>query len=148
MFVTMEVREMGHIGLQLDSEDSAKVILNELTRRKQNYERFEQYEQGSVQSYFQYYAKLTNQQNMLQDSVRTSIYRNSIVCNPTDFLGKTVMDIGAGSGILSFFSCQAGARCVYAVEASSAAEIVRTLADANKFNLNGADVIVVNKPLE
>ena len=31
-----------------------------------------------VQSYFQYYAKLANQQNMLQDGVRTSTYNRAI----------------------------------------------------------------------
>jgi len=147
-FVTMQIKELGHVGLQCEDEKALSTFVGELSKRKADYERFEQYDASSVQSYFQYYAKLANQQNMLQDTVRTSLYRHAIVSNPTDFADKVIMDIGAGSGILSFFSCQAGAATVYAVEASSAAETVRTLADANKYNLGGANVVVVNKPLE
>ena len=56
-----------------------------------------------------YYARLQHQQNMLQDVVRTDTYRRAIVGNADDFRGKVVLDVGAGTGILSFFAAQAGA---------------------------------------
>lgn len=58
---------------------------------------------------------------MLQDYVRTSTYQRAVLANSDDFRDKVVLDVGAGSGILSFFSVQAGAKRVYAVEASSMA---------------------------
>lgn len=59
---------------------------------------------------------------MLQDYVRTSTYQRAVLWNSDDFRDKVVLDVGAGSGILSFFAVQAGARKVYAVEASSMAQ--------------------------
>ena len=70
---------------------------------------------------------LVHQQNMLQDAVRTGTYHDAIINNPFDFKDKVVMDVGTGSGILAFFAANAGARKVYAVEASGMAEHVRRL---------------------
>lgn len=42
------------------------------------------------------------------------------------------MDVGTGSGILAIWSAQAGARKVYAVEATKMAEHARELIKANK----------------
>ncbi|KAJ3282619.1 hypothetical protein HK104_010795 [Borealophlyctis nickersoniae] len=79
-------------------------------------------------AYFSYYAQFVHQQNMLQDNVRTSMYHSAIIANgPALFRGKSVMDIGAGSGILSYFAVQAGAEKVYAVEASSMANRIRKM---------------------
>lgn len=145
-FISLHARgTLGHIGLKCEDEAAGKALAEDLLKRKADYERFEQFDPSSVQSYFQYYAKLGNQQNMLQDQVRTSTYQRAIMENPADFQGATIMDIGAGSGILSFFSAQAGAKTVYAVEASSMAEVVRLLADSNNFK---ATFHVVNRPLE
>ncbi|CAG8449721.1 14264_t:CDS:2 [Acaulospora colombiana] len=87
--------------------------------------------EGRDPAYFSYYAMLQHQQNMLQDSVRTSTYRSAILLNgPLCFLGKLVLDVGAGSGILSYFAVQAGAEKVYAVEASQMAGKMRKIVEA------------------
>lgn len=74
---------------------------------------------------------LQHQQNMLQDYVRTGTYWAAINENAADFRGKTVVDVGAGSGILSLFAAQAGADRVYAVEASAMADHAERLCAAN-----------------
>jgi histone-arginine methyltransferase CARM1 len=68
---------------------------------------------------------------MLQDTVRTSTYRSAILLNgATCFKDKLIMDVGAGSGVLSYFAAQAGAKRVYAVEASDMAKKMQKLVDA------------------
>ncbi|KAF7250506.1 Histone-arginine methyltransferase CARM1, partial [Varanus komodoensis] len=79
-------------------------------------------EESSAAQYFQFYGCLSQQQNMMQDFVRTATYHRAILQNHIDFKDKVVLDVGCGSGILSFFAVQAGARKVYAVEASSVAK--------------------------
>ncbi|CAF0936641.1 unnamed protein product [Rotaria sordida] len=91
----------------------------------------ERTEESSAVQYFQFYGYLSQQQNMMQDYIRTSTYQRAILDNTIDFAGKVILDVGAGSGILSFFAAQAGARKVYAVEASSMAQHARTLVGNN-----------------
>ena len=47
------------------------------------------------------------------------------------FLSQVVLDVGAGSGILSFFAIQAGARHVYAVDASEMTTHCQQLINSN-----------------
>ncbi|GBC07493.1 hypothetical protein RclHR1_00750027 [Rhizophagus clarus] len=99
--------------------------------------------EGRDPAYFSYYAMLQHQQNMLQDTVRTSTYRSAILLNgPVCFHDKLVLDVGAGSGILSYFAVQAGARKVYAVEASNMAEKMKKIVDAA--NASGSEVLGKN----
>lgn len=88
-------------------------------------------DESSASQYFQFYGYLSQQQNMMQDYVRTSTYQKAILGNLNDFKGKIVMDVGAGSGILSFFAVQAGADKVYAIEASNMANFAQQLVQAN-----------------
>lgn len=88
-------------------------------------------EASSAKMYFHYYGQLLHQQNMLQDYVRTGTYYAAVMENRVDFHGRVVVDVGAGSGILSLFAAQAGAKHVYAVEASEMAEYARKLIAGN-----------------
>ncbi|KAL5983787.1 Histone-arginine methyltransferase carm1 [Asimina triloba] len=58
-------------------------------------------------------------------------YYAAVIENRADFHGHVVVDVGAGSGILSLFAAQAGAKHVYAVEASDMAEYARKLIAGN-----------------
>ena len=61
-------------------------------------------------------------------------YRTAIVGNGSIFEGATVLDVGAGSGILSLWAAQAGAKKVYAVEFTDMAKHARTLVKKNGFD--------------
>lgn len=73
----------------------------------------EKTDKASSQQYFHYYGQLAQQQNMLQDLVRTGTYQRAMLSNDQDFKDAVVLDVGAGTGILSHFALQAGARKVY-----------------------------------
>ncbi|XP_061701157.1 histone-arginine methyltransferase CARM1 isoform X2 [Syngnathoides biaculeatus] len=102
-------------------------------------------EESSAVQYFQFYGYLSQQQNMMQDYVRTGTYQRAILQNHVDFKDKIVLDVGCGSGILSFFAAQAGAKKVYAVEASTMAQHAEVLVNSNHL---GEHVIVVPGKVE
>jgi ribosomal protein L11 methylase PrmA len=69
---------------------------------------------------------------MLEDHKRTGAYYNAVLQNRRQFQGKVVLDVGTGSGILAIFAAMAGAKKVYAVEATDMAKSARKLVEANK----------------
>jgi len=70
---------------------------------------------------------------MLEDAHRMESYKMAIMNNKTHIQGKVVMDVGAGSGILSIFFAMAGAEKVYAVEASDIANVAMKVIKENHY---------------
>lgn len=69
--------------------------------------------------YFDSYAHFAIHEEMLKDEVRTCTYRDSMLQNEHLFKDKIVLDVGCGTGILSMFASQAGAKHVYGVDMSN-----------------------------
>ncbi|XP_057507682.1 protein arginine N-methyltransferase PRMT10-like isoform X1 [Actinidia eriantha] len=90
-------------------------------------------------NYFCTYGFLYHQKEMLCDRVRMDSYYNAVFDNKHHFDGKIVLDVGTGSGILAIWAGQAGARKVYAVEATKMSEHARELVKSN----NLQDVVEV-----
>ncbi len=62
---------------------------------------------------------------MLKDDVRTGKYQQAILHNAQLFKDKVVLDVGCGTGILSMFAVQAGARKVIGVSIPSSHQVVK-----------------------
>jgi SAM-dependent methyltransferase len=77
------------------------------------------------------YGQLSVHRWMLQDGIRNEAYRRALVHAVKP--GDVVLDLGAGTGILSVFAAQAGARKVYAVERTETAGLARKIVEANGF---------------
>ena len=91
--------------------------------------------------YFNSYNDLEIHRLMIDDKPRTQAYCDAILKNRESFKDKVVMDIGAGSGILSLFAATAGAKIVHAVEASPMAKLISKIAESNNFK----DTIIVHE---
>lgn len=75
--------------------------------------------------YFESYKGNAIHREMIEDRVRTEGYRDFIEKNVELFQGKTVLDVGCGTGILSLFCARAGAKRVLAVDNSDIAKRAR-----------------------
>ncbi|KYQ93545.1 protein arginine methyltransferase [Tieghemostelium lacteum] len=70
------------------------------------------------EEYFNSYAKISIHHEMVMDKRRTAAYYHAIMNSKDTFKDKVVLDVGCGTGLLSCFAAKAGAKKVYAVEAS------------------------------
>src|SRR6266850_1444991 len=80
---------------------------------------------------FEAFASPFSHEPMLLDKIRCDAYREAI--QRTVKPGDVVLDLGAGTGLLSFFALQAGARHVYAIEMTGIADAAAELIEANGF---------------
>ncbi|MBA0626141.1 hypothetical protein Godav_003857 [Gossypium davidsonii] len=90
----------------------------------------------SADYYFDSYSHFAFQE-MLKDVVRTKTYQNVIYQNKFLFQNKVVLDVGAGTGILSLFCAKAGAAHVYAVECSHMADMAKQIVETNGLSDGG-----------
>ncbi|KAK0534938.1 Nuclear SAM-dependent mono-and asymmetric methyltransferase [Tilletia horrida] len=79
------------------------------------------------------YAHFGIHEEMLKDEVRTLSYRNAILNSAHLFKGKTVLDVGCGTGILCMFAAKAGAKKVIGVDMSNIIDQARIIVEANGF---------------
>eukprot|EP00887_Chlorella_sp_A99_P001900 scaffold18.g1900.t1 len=79
-------------------------------------------------NYFCTYSYLYHQKEMLEDRVRTTAYYNACLQNKRNFHDKA--STFCNSGILAIFAAKAGARKVYAVEATSMAKFAKRMVAA------------------
>ncbi|XP_025108053.1 protein arginine N-methyltransferase 6-like isoform X2 [Pomacea canaliculata] len=82
--------------------------------------------------YFRGYSTIHIHEEMLTDQIRTNAYKHALYENAKHLRGSTVMDVGAGTGILSIFAVQAGVNKALAVEACEIAEQARLIVKENK----------------
>lgn len=80
---------------------------------------------------------------MLNDGPRNRAYKQAIIDNKDQIEGKVVLDVGAGTGILSIFCAQVGAKKVYAVEASNIYKIAKEVVEENNLD-DIIEVLLIN----
>lgn len=115
-----------------DSDEEKMTSSNETSKRKNENRAKTDSVEGD--GYFDSYARMGIHEDMLSDRVRTGAYEEwTRRAGRSGYLtGKRVIDVGAGTGILSIFAAQEGASRVYAIEASSTAKIARKMIASNK----------------
>ncbi len=107
--------------------------------------------QGSA-DYYSSYADPGVHRLMLMDRARTDAYRRALrtLVGPDTH----VLDVGSGTGILSLFAAEAGAKEVHAAEASAMIELAERIAEANgldrriRFHQGPVEALELDRPVD
>ncbi|CAB4067400.1 PRMT3 [Lepeophtheirus salmonis] len=84
------------------------------------------------QNYATSYSHFSIHHEMLSDQIRTNSYKNAIESNANSLIkSKDILDLGCGTGILSLFCAQAGAKSVTAVDMSDVINLAIDIAHEN-----------------
>lgn len=83
------------------------------------------------EGYFEAYNDVSVHELMIKDRPRMEAYARAVQRAEKDIRGKVVVDVGCGTGILSLLCARAGARKVYAIEASDMAEYAEQIVRQN-----------------
>lgn len=90
--------------------------------------------------YFDLYGSMRAHKVMLEDRARMEAYHSAIFKNKSELIAdKVVLDVGTGTGVLAVWAAKAGAKRVYAVDASNAAKLARRLVQSS----NLSDVVTI-----
>lgn len=81
--------------------------------------------------YFDSYGYINIHEDMIKDEVRTRSYYYAFKKNSHLLKDKIVLDVGCGTGILSFFAAKFGAKHVYSIEKSDIIYTAIKIRDAN-----------------
>ncbi len=83
------------------------------------------------EGFFAQYEHPEMHRQMIMDTARTDAYKLAIENVPGGLAGKTVVDFGCGSGVLSLFALKAGAEKVWCVEKSGIVEVTKQVFEKN-----------------
>ncbi|NES03322.1 MAG: methyltransferase domain-containing protein [Okeania sp. SIO2F4] len=90
--------------------------------------------------YFDLYGSMRGHKIIVEDMARMEAYHSAIFKNKSEMIAdKVILDVGTGTGVLAVWAAKAGAKRVYAVDASNAAQLARRLVQSS----NLSDVVTI-----